>query len=83
MKCPHCDFKFGALAANVAVLPEIAPLVCEMCAGVALLLDGKEVRKPTGEELDALKQSPAWASLIGPAIAVIQRFHQARKAALN
>ena len=53
MKCPYCDFKFKVLFAN-GDIPDIAPIVCEQCAAVGLLIDGK-TRKVSHEELEALK----------------------------
>jgi hypothetical protein len=69
--CPHCDFKFTAFAFNADELPEIAPGICEHCSGVFLLVDGVP-RKPTLEELAAIKQSPAWRDVILPVADLIR-----------
>jgi hypothetical protein len=71
MDCPYCNFHFKTLAINAPYLPSPAPIVCERCANVGLVEDGM-ARQITDRELAALKQSPAWAEMIGPAIKIIE-----------
>ena len=78
MRCPHCGFRFRVLATNAAVelshgdeLPDIAPLICENCIGISLLVDGA-IRKPTAEELVAIQQSPAWRDVLEPVARLIR-----------
>jgi len=62
MNCPYCDFHFGLIVANGAVVPELAPGICENCASVFLVLRGVPRQLREGE-LEALKKSPAWKFL--------------------
>ena len=66
MKCPYCGYEFRhLLLSDEAALAElVAPLLCESCARVGLLVHGT-LRKVTEMELAAIKQSPAW-HFIGP-----------------
>ena len=70
MDCPYCGFHFKAFLANAAAIPELAPLVCEDCGEVSLLISGIP-RRMTSEELVEVRKSPAWAEVIGPAREVI------------
>jgi hypothetical protein len=72
VKCPYCGFRFRALAANAAHLPSLAPIVCESCARVGLLENGRP-RTVTDAELEALKQAPVWQEFIEPALELIER----------
>lgn len=72
MNCPHCGFRFRALATNAAgELPEVAPIICENCIGVSLLIDGA-VRKPTSAELVEIQKSPAWRDVLEPIARLIR-----------
>lgn len=65
MNCPHCNFRFRAFALNADAVPEIAPLICESCAEIAVLEDhGRSIRKPTNLELIEIKRSPAWTEVL-------------------
>lgn len=72
MNCPYCAFPFKAFTVNAAEIPDVAPLVCEGCAEVSLLIDRVPYRT-TPEQLAALKQSPAWRDMIAPAQQIIRR----------
>jgi len=72
LRCPFCDLQFGALLLNAASIPDIAPLVCEGCGQVALLIDGQPYQT-TPEQLTAFKQSPAWREVIAPAQQIIRQ----------
>jgi len=61
MTCPYCGFRFQVLAAN-GPIPEVAPLVCERCLEIGLLIKG-QLRTITDEELAAVKRSPSWAAI--------------------
>lgn len=65
LSCPHCGFKFKALAVNASEIPDVAPVICESCAGLSLLVDGV-VRKPSVDEAQAIMASPAWRDVLGP-----------------
>ena len=82
MNCPFCGFGFRVLMANAAEIPDIAPIVCEDCGEVALLVDGKP-RKMTQPEMAAIKQSEAWRTMIAPAQELISRVKKARSARNN
>ncbi|HEY6108665.1 MAG TPA: hypothetical protein VIV56_07160 [Gemmatimonadales bacterium] len=45
---------------------DVAPLICEACGAISLLLRGSELRKPTQDELAAIKRSPAWRDVLEP-----------------
>lgn len=78
MTCPFCGFRFRVLAVfDADELPSLAPIVCESCGGVALLED-RRVRKLEPHELTAVKQSPAWAEVIAPALEAIERAKKTR-----
>lgn len=81
MNCPYCDFRFKVLAMNTRALalPDVAPLVCEKCGEVSLLIDGRPPRKVTVGELSALKESPAWREMIAP----VKKLIAARKKTEN
>src|SRR4249920_4210328 len=73
MNCPLCGFGFKLFAvANAETLPELAPLICESCADISLLIDGREIRKCTPEELTAIKASPAWREVLEPVAKLIR-----------
>lgn len=80
MNCVYCDFKFNFLAAN-GDIPAIAPVLCESCGEVALLLNGK-LRKMSPAELEAVKKSEAWKTIEQFQLAVY-RGRKARNAANN
>ena len=63
--CPYCGFHFKVIAVNAKAIPAVAPIICERCAKVGLLVEGV-ARATTAEELAAIKQSPAWAELLEP-----------------
>lgn len=71
MTCPYCGFAFKVLAANAADIPPLAPLVCEGCAQISLLVDGRP-RTITPSELEAIKQSPAYYDVILSAQRIIR-----------
>lgn len=76
--CPYCHFRFRKLAVNDRQLPDLAPIVCESCAQVGLYErrpDDRrgETRKLTPEELEQVKQSPAWKEFIEPALEIIEK----------
>jgi len=71
MNCPWCGFHFKALAANAETIPEIAPLICESCGAISLLID-MVPRKPTAAERAAIEMSPAWRTVLGPVSAIIR-----------
>lgn len=72
MNCPYCGFHFKAFVANAGKdrIPDMVPIVCESCAEVGLVERGKP-RKLTADELEQLKESPAWKDFIEPALAII------------
>lgn len=75
MNCPYCDFHFKVLLANEREIPPVAPVVCEKCGEVSLLIEG-EIRKASDEEIRVLKTAPCWKSVIEPArraIAAVKR----------
>jgi hypothetical protein len=77
MNCPHCNFRFRVLMANAASIPDIAAIICEDCAEVSLIVCGS-VRKCSADEMEALRDSPAWRNVIGPAQELIKRTRNAR-----
>lgn len=72
MNCPYCTFPFKAFLSNASEIPDMAPLVCEGCGEVSLLIDRKPYRM-TAEQLAAVKQSPAWREVIAPAQQIIRQ----------
>lgn len=65
LECAFCfkKMKKFAMAGNGATSlldkpPEIAPLVCDKCAEVNLMVRGRFCRKPTDEETKALESAP-------------------------
>jgi hypothetical protein len=80
MNWPQCNFQFQYLVANGA-LPKIAPVVCENCAEISLLVSGQP-RKMSAEEMESVKASPAWR-VLEPAIVLIKRAKRARNAMNN
>jgi hypothetical protein len=72
MHCPYCGFWFKAFASNARKIPALAPIVCESCAEVGLLENGIP-RKLAPDELESLKQSPAWKDFIEPALEIINK----------
>lgn len=88
MNCPHCDFRFRILAVSGKSprgqeLPELAPILCQQCLEVSVLLNGEVIRKPTAPELDAIRASPAWSQVIVPAREILQRARLAANARNN
>lgn len=82
--CPFCRLVFRFLLVNRGDWPDPAPLLCSTCLHVSLLsCAAEEARKPTEEELAALKVSPAWGAVIGPAIASIRAMRIAQNARNN
>ncbi len=66
MNCPWCNFRFGVLATNAEHdLPDIAPLICEGCGAISILIKGS-LRKPTREEMMAILESPAFREILEP-----------------
>ena len=67
MKCAHCDrwMQRFVLAGkdNLDSMPSVAPLICDKCAEVNLLVHGNTCRLPSPEELEALKLAPIWPFL--------------------
>lgn len=73
LNCPYCQFHFQLLAmsGDVETTDGIVPIVCERCGNVALLIFwpshgenvGRTIRQVTPEELELLKQSPAWVTI--------------------
>lgn len=59
MNCPYCGFNFKILASSERYMPTVAPIVCEGCGEVGLLVN-REVRKLRTGELEQIKQSPSW-----------------------
>jgi hypothetical protein len=82
MNCPHCNFHFEILVTNVAEIPDLAPIVWEDCIEVCLIVNGK-IQKMTPEQLEIVQTSPAWESLIKPAIIVLRANKRARNAQNN
>jgi hypothetical protein len=80
MNCPYCDFKFKTLIINMADIPRnvVAPVLCEDCARVSLLIDGG-LRKLQDGELETIKGTQAWKDFLEP----VQRLLQRRKLARN
>lgn len=81
MNCPHCVFKFKILIAN-GELPRIAPILCESCGEVSILVDGA-IRVMKSSEREALKGSPAWTEFILPALEIIRSRKRAKNAKNN
>lgn len=72
MNCPYCQFTFKLLAVSGAEgVPDVAPLICENCARISLLVNG-EVRRTTPEELEQIKKSPAWRNVLEPVARLIR-----------
>lgn len=71
MNCPYCDFKIEKLLAS-GPIPEVAPLICEFCGEIGILFRGV-LMKATPEELEAIKQSPAYRDYLKPAQELIQK----------
>lgn len=65
MNCPHCGFHFKVLAVNAEAIPDLAPIICESCAGVSLVVEG-QIHKPSPDQLRAIQSSPAWRDVLGP-----------------
>lgn len=66
MNCPRCNFRFGALAiVGGETIPVLAPMICEGCAGLLLLVNGVP-RIPTPEEMAEIEKSPAFKEIIRP-----------------
>ena len=64
MNCPRCNFRFGVLAiAGGTEVPELAPMICEGCTGLLLLVNGVP-RIPTPEEQAAIERSLAFLEII-------------------
>lgn len=82
MNCPYCNFRFKLLMANSPDIPRIAPAVCSDCGEVGLIING-QIRKATELEMDALKESPAWREVIGPARDIIAANKRAKSARNN
>lgn len=70
MNCPYCDFKFEKFYSN-GQPEEMAPLVCEGCVQVSLLI-GKRLYRMTTDQLEAVKKSPAWRDMIEPTMEIIK-----------
>lgn len=72
MNCPHCNYPFRTLAvANSEEVPELAPIICEGCAAISLLVGGV-VRKATPDELRAIQESPAYREILAPVADLIR-----------
>ncbi len=65
LRCPYCDFHFKVLAVNASEIPDLCPAICEECGGISLYCNGV-FAKATEHEIAAIKQSPAWKSILGP-----------------
>lgn len=52
-------------------IPEVAPLICESCGAISLLVE-MVPRKPTPDELTAIKASPAWRDVLEPVSRLIR-----------
>lgn len=78
MNCPYCNYKIERLVSDGPVIPEIAPMLCGECVQVSLLIDGSELRKPTDEELAALKSSLCWTEMVEPMREGIRQARSAR-----
>lgn len=71
MNCPRCNFRFGVLAVVGAdEPPDLAPMICEGCAGLLLLEHGVP-RIPAADELIEIQKSPAFRDIIRPVRAVL------------
>lgn len=46
------------MISNSQQLPPIAPIICERCAEIGLIVNG-EIRKATDHEVEAIKLSPS------------------------
>ena len=68
LQCPHCAFEFKKLviAGDEAPskMPDLAPILCENCAEISLMVRG-EIREMPPRELEALRQSPVWGEWLG------------------
>lgn len=82
MNCPNCDFRFKNLLVNADEVPDVAPLLCEDCLKVSILVHG-QVRKATPEEMSAIMESPAWREMIEPAIRAVRNVKMMRNAHKN
>lgn len=71
MNCPLCGFKFAKMMAAsmeskaIDLRGAVAPVLCESCLGVSLLYEGR-LLKLTDEELEAVKDSPAYKDIVEP-----------------
>jgi hypothetical protein len=73
---------FAGLTAHADVLPDVAPVICEDCGFVSLLVSGT-LRKVTGLEFDAVKRSPLWLEMILPLQRARRMLKHARMAVNN
>jgi hypothetical protein len=82
MTCPHCNNHFHMLLGTRSQedLPDAFPILCNE---VSMLIDRKEVRKATAEELAMLKKDPNWNAVVAPARDVIARIKKAQNAQNN
>lgn len=78
MTCPYCETKFTQALANAAEIPDLAPVLCDTCLHVSLLVEGK-IRSISDDELAAIKMSDAWRDVLKPAMKIILA-DKARKA---
>lgn len=79
MKCPYCGFVFKQFIANGALPVDIAPILCEDCLQVGLLINGVPERM-TASQLDAVKKSPAWREMIEPSMKIIREAKEKKAA---
>jgi hypothetical protein len=71
MNCPYCNFEFKKFLVNDANIPDMAPLLCEDCLRISMLIE-KRLYKVTMDQLEAIKKSPAWKYMIEPSMKVIE-----------
>ena len=71
MVCPHCGFHIRVLVSNATKLPAVAPLICEGCAEISLIIDGL-LSTITPAQMAVIKLSPAWRAMIAPAQKIIR-----------
>lgn len=65
MNCPYCNSHFKNFIVNAKTLPTLAPVLCEKCTKISIL-DNGQIRAASNDELDAIKQSPAFRDMLKP-----------------
>lgn len=74
MNCPYCKYRFSTLIGTDELpdrkFPPLIPILCEGCAEICMIENGT-VRKIPMREMEDLKQSPVYISMLRPAQQVL------------